>query len=77
LAFGLAPVVVGVAIGCLVAVGGARVLSGMLYGITPGDVTSFGTAAWILLLAGVCASAIPAIRASRMNPAEALRADSG
>ena len=76
LAFGLSPVVVGVAIGCLVAVVGARVLSGVLYGITPGDVTSFGAAAGVLLLAGVCASVVPAIRASRMNPAEALRADS-
>jgi putative ABC transport system permease protein len=51
----------------------ARSMAGVLYGIGPFDVPSFGAAALVLILAGVIASALPALRATRVDPMVALR----
>jgi ABC-type antimicrobial peptide transport system permease subunit len=52
-----------------------RALGALLYGVPVTDVLSYGAAA--LLLGGVTllASAVPARRASRVSPVEALRAE--
>ena len=51
----------------------ARWLAGVLYGIGPFDVPSFGLAAVVLITAGIMASVLPALRATRVDPMVALR----
>jgi predicted permease len=67
--------VVGVAIGLVASVGTARMLSSMLFGVEPTDgVTLVGTAVAVLG-ATLAASWLPARRAARVDPLEALRAE--
>lgn len=65
----------GVVLGLAVAVAATRALGSMLYGVSPADPLTF--AAIALLLAGVAplASYLPARRALRVDPTEALRAE--
>lgn len=64
-------------VGALVGVGSALALSGilrgMVFGVAPNDPFTLITMPGVLLLACLAASLIPAVRASRVNPAEALR----
>ncbi|HEY4218134.1 MAG TPA: FtsX-like permease family protein [Gemmatimonadaceae bacterium] len=71
--FGLTPVIVGIAAGTLAAIGGTRWMSAFLYDVAPRDTASFVVAAAALLGAGALAAILPAVRASRTNPADALR----
>jgi putative ABC transport system permease protein len=48
-------------------------LSGVLYGVSATDLPSFATAAVAVLAIVAFASAIPAWRASRLDPIAALR----
>ena len=61
--------------GVVVSLVASRVLASFLFDIAPTDPASFLAAAAILLGAGVLAALIPAARASRTDPAEALRAE--
>ena len=63
----------GLAVGLLAAVALTRVLSGLLYGISPTDPLTFLGAALLLASVALLASFIPARRASRVDPAVALR----
>jgi putative ABC transport system permease protein len=51
----------------------ARVLRTLLFGVTPADPISYAVAAVIMSMAVLLACAIPALRASRVAPVEALR----
>jgi ABC-type antimicrobial peptide transport system permease subunit len=51
----------------------ARVISGVLYRVSVGDPFSWGGAAVLLLTVSALANLIPAWRASRVDPSEALR----
>jgi putative ABC transport system permease protein len=51
----------------------ANSMSGILYGIGPFDIPSFAAAAVVLIIAGLVASALPALRATRVDPMVALR----
>jgi len=66
---------IGIAIGLVGALGVTRFLRNMLFGISPFDPVSF--AAVSLMLAGIAlfASYVPARRAARVDPVEALRYD--
>jgi putative ABC transport system permease protein len=66
-------VAAGLAAGLLLAFSMTRLLSGMLFGVTPMDVTAIGGVS--LLLAGVAlaASSLPARRAAHVDPALTLR----
>ncbi len=68
-------VVAGGAIGVLAALGLGRVLTTLLFGVTPYDVVSFVLAPMVLGTAALLASAVPAWRAARTDPAVALRQD--
>jgi predicted permease len=66
-------VVLGIAIGIPAALAGGRLLLSFLYGLTPRDPATLGLATGILLAAATLAAAIPALRASRVDPNVALR----
>jgi hypothetical protein len=72
---GLAPVALGVVGGCVVALVASRALAGFLFEVEPTDSTSLLVAAGSLLVVGVVAAAIPAVRAGATDPAVALRAE--
>lgn len=72
---GLRPAITGGVLGLAGALMAARLMSSMLFGVAPADPLTIVAVA--LLLAGVAtvASLIPAQRAARVHPAEALRSD--
>ncbi len=72
---GVAPALVGVAIGLVGAWLGARALGSLLYGVRPGDpLTLLGVTA-LLLLVVLAATILPARRAAAGEPSSALRAE--
>ena len=66
-----------VAIGVLAGGAGAfvltRTLSTLLFGVTPHDPATFAAAAGVLTIVALAAAAVPAWRATRVDPATALR----
>jgi putative ABC transport system permease protein len=70
---GVGVVVVGIAIGLPLAFGAAQLLSGLLYGVEPSNAAVLGGGALALALVGLAASFLPAYRAVRIEPVEALR----
>jgi putative ABC transport system permease protein len=70
---GLAIASVGAAVGLVVALATSRVMQNMLYEIKPTDPGTFASIVVLLLLSVAAASWIPARRASRIQPTEALR----
>ncbi len=72
---GMMPVLSGVAGGLFVAWLASSVLARFLYDIAPTDPESFALAAGILMLAGLLAALVPALRAGGTDPATALRAE--
>jgi len=67
--------VTGVVIGLAAAFALMRLVQSMLYGLKPNDPTSLTASALILLAMALLAAWIPAMRASRVEPMEALRHD--
>ena len=70
---GLTRVGTGVGLGLVAAFGVTRALRAVLYGVTPTDALTFGAVALFLLAVAAVACAIPARRASRVDPMVALR----
>jgi len=70
---GLAPVVVGAATGVAVAFGIARVVSSLLFEVSPYNPGIAAGAVGLLVTIGVAACLLPAGRAARVDPMEALR----
>ena len=66
-------ILAGTAIGLAGAVAVGRVIESLLFGITPTDPLTLGTAAVLLGLVALMSSLWPALRASRLNPLESLR----
>jgi len=66
-------IVAGVGVGFVAAAVLARSMAGILYGVSTFDITAFAVAGLVLVTAGLCASLIPARRAVRIDPLEALR----
>ena len=57
------------------AVGLTRLMSSLLFGISPLDPPTFVAVSLLLMTAAVLASYLPARRAAAVNPVEALRAE--
>lgn len=70
---GIAVAMTGCLAGLFLAACLARGLSGMLYGVSPLDVETFSLVALLILGVAALASLIPAIRASQVEPMDALR----
>lgn len=62
----------GLGIGLAAAALGSRLLAGLLFEVTPLDPMTYGAIALVLLLAAFAAAAVPALRASRVDPMTAL-----
>ena len=70
---GLTIALIGVTAGLAISALMMRLLSGMLYGIQPSDPITFAGTAGSSLLVSIAASIIPAYRAARLDPMQALR----
>ena len=69
------PVAVGAVLGTLAGGAVARLLAGLLYGVSAGDPANYFWTLGALLAAGLLASVGPAVRAARTHPAIALRSE--
>jgi predicted permease len=65
----------GMGIGLAGALALSRAISGMLFGLSPSDPATLGGVAALLAAVALLASYIPARRATRVDPVEALRAE--
>ncbi len=72
---GLRLTLCGLIIGLALAFGGAQALRSMLYGLSPADPVAFGAITLLVVAVGSLASYLPARRATRTDPMEALRYD--
>jgi ABC-type antimicrobial peptide transport system permease subunit len=66
---------IGVAIGLAAAAGLTRLMSTLLYGVTPLDPVTYVAVPLVLIGATVLASYLPARRAASVDPLEALRTE--
>ena len=69
---GLRPVLAGIGLGILVALGIGRVMVALLFETTPFDLPTLILTAVVLLASAVLASLVPAWRASRLDPYRSL-----
>jgi ABC-type antimicrobial peptide transport system permease subunit len=72
---GVRVVIVGTIVGAVLALAGGRVVASLLYGVSPSDPVVLTLVVLVLLAVAIAASAIPAWRASRADPMDALRAE--
>jgi putative ABC transport system permease protein len=75
LADGLRPAMVGLALGLAASAGAAQLIRSLLYGTNALDMAVFVGVSVTLLLVAAVACAVPAWRASRLDPMTALRTD--
>jgi ABC-type antimicrobial peptide transport system permease subunit len=68
---GLGGVVIGLALGFAM----ARAMTSLLYGVSPTDPATYGAVAGLMLAIALVASAVPAWRATRVDPIRTLRAE--
>lgn len=72
---GMALTAVGVAIGLAAAAAGARSLESLLFGVAPLDPLTFASVAVAFSIVAAAASYLPARRATKVEPVEALRCE--
>jgi ABC-type antimicrobial peptide transport system permease subunit len=72
---GLGLAVLGLAVGLAGAFAASRAVESLLFGVEPHDPWSFATSAALLLAVAALASLVPAWRATRVHPVEALRSE--
>ncbi|HEX2456602.1 MAG TPA: ABC transporter permease [Vicinamibacterales bacterium] len=72
---GMVLALVGVAIGVVVALASARVLSAFLFGVDPTDPMTFAAVSIVLLAVALLASYVPSRRALKVDPIVALRSE--
>lgn len=70
---GLTPVAAGLVAGIAGAFAAGRAAGSLLFGVTPADPLTYAVAASTVLLAGIAACYLPALRAMRLDPMTALR----
>ncbi len=67
--------VIGIVLGVIVALTGARAASALLFGVRPSDPVTLAAAAAVLAVIAFAASVVPARRATRIEPVVALRVE--
>jgi putative ABC transport system permease protein len=72
---GLRPALYGLTIGLAASVGAVRLIQSMLYGTRPLDPAIFASVAASMLVVAALACLVPAWRASRIDPIQALRSE--
>ena len=72
---GMKHAIAGVAVGVCGAAWLTRMMSSLLFGVTPGDPLTLATVAALLLLTAALACYIPARRATRVDPLVVLRVE--
>jgi ABC-type antimicrobial peptide transport system permease subunit len=72
---GMMPVVAGLAAGAMAALAIGRSVASLLFQVSPHDPVAFIAAGAVLLLVSVVACLVPARRATRVDPTEALRCE--
>jgi len=72
---GVAPAVTGIFVGVGLALLGGRFVGALLFNVSPRDPAVLGLSSVVLLVCAVLASLVPAMRASRVDPTIALRAE--
>jgi predicted permease len=72
-AHGIKPVLAGLSVGVIGALATTRLLQNQLFEIGPRDPATIAGTALLLLIIGAAAAAIPAWRATRLDPSSALR----
>ena len=70
---GLGITLAGCAAGIALALASARLLSGMLYGVTAWDESTLGGVVVLVLAVAALASFLPSLRAARVDPMQVLR----
>jgi len=70
---GVGSVLVGVAVGVVAGLALTRLMASLLYGVAPSDGATFASVSLLLLLVAMLACTVPAMRAMRVDPLEALR----
>lgn len=65
----------GLALGMVIALGLSRIMSSLLYGVSPGDPATFAFVAPVSAAVAALACIVPAWRASRIDPAAAIRSE--
>ena len=71
----LAVVCVACVVGLALSVALTRVLSGMLYGVSPADPTTLAIVVTVVLSVATLAALVPAVHAATVDPVRALRAE--
>lgn len=70
---GMGLVFLGAAAGVLGAVAASHAVRGLLFGVAPFDLVSFGAGVALVLLVALLAAGVPALRATRVDPVVVLR----
>jgi putative ABC transport system permease protein len=70
---GIGLTILGLATGSLGAWAGTRAMQSMLYGVAPNDPATFAAVVGVLICVGLLACAVPALRATRVDPIVVLR----
>ena len=70
---GMTPVLFGVGIGFAASLALGRVVTSMLFGVQATDPWTFGAVAILLIVVGLLAMIVPALRATRVEPVRTLR----
>ena len=68
-------VVIGSAVGVVLAVGLTHLLSSLLFGVSPLDPIAYGVTATVLAVVTLAATFVPARRAARVDPIAALKSE--
>ena len=72
---GLRLVAWGLVLGCVAALAATRLLESLLFGVRPTDPPTYAAIAAVMLAVGLAAGALPARRAAKTDPIEALRSE--
>jgi ABC-type antimicrobial peptide transport system permease subunit len=73
--YGIGLTAAGIVVGIAGAVLLTRILSALLYGVSPTDVVTYLSVSAVLVAAALLATSLPVRRASRVDPVIAMRAE--